>query len=265
MSRQELLLGTAPSGIGGDTPRSANIKINAMTLELYNKQAALGTASTKVAQTAYKAKTGEVLVADFNGLGMMAILEGTIYATGVPTDLFGTGDCSGYCSGGALGIPGTTSSTTGILYSRMHWASTAGGLGNMQEWISGPLRYTRTPASAGAWAPWQQSGAQLVGPIAQSVVERGSNANGEYMRLIDGTQFCWCVSTGYTANAAKEGTFPMTFLSAATTVVTVSVTPSGTVDLNFTAWPSAAGKWSFISSMGNAQNQIKIMAIGRWK
>jgi hypothetical protein len=39
MARQNIELGTAPSGVGGDTPRSANIKINANFSELYNAPA----------------------------------------------------------------------------------------------------------------------------------------------------------------------------------------------------------------------------------
>ena len=35
MARQEIILGTPPTGIGGDTPRVASSKINAMTGELY--------------------------------------------------------------------------------------------------------------------------------------------------------------------------------------------------------------------------------------
>jgi hypothetical protein len=35
MARQEIILGTPPTGLGGDTPRVASAKINAMTLELY--------------------------------------------------------------------------------------------------------------------------------------------------------------------------------------------------------------------------------------
>lgn len=35
MARQEIILGTAPTGLGGDPPRAASTKINAMTQELY--------------------------------------------------------------------------------------------------------------------------------------------------------------------------------------------------------------------------------------
>jgi len=39
MARQEIDIGTRPTGAGGDTPRSAMIKINAMTDELYRGDA----------------------------------------------------------------------------------------------------------------------------------------------------------------------------------------------------------------------------------
>lgn len=37
MARQEIILGAAPTGFGGDPPRTASSKINAMTTEIYNK------------------------------------------------------------------------------------------------------------------------------------------------------------------------------------------------------------------------------------
>lgn len=269
MARQEIILGTPPAGLGGDPPRTASMKINAMTQELYDKHAALGTASVRAAQTTSKAYSGELLRADLNGIGMMSVLEGTVYVNGVPADLFGTGDCSGFCSGGACGVPGMNAGNYGVLSSRMHWSDTAGGSGNMQEWSSGAVKYTRVPASAGAWSPWQLAGAQLVGPMGaglfQSVIERGSNANGEYVRFIDGTQMCWLVATGYTANVSKSGLFPMAFASAATTTVTCSVTPNGAYDWSHCIYPSGYNEWTFASTTGSAVNQIKIMAVGRWK
>ena len=42
MARQEIILGTPPNGLGGDPPRTASIKINAMTKELYEKVESLG-------------------------------------------------------------------------------------------------------------------------------------------------------------------------------------------------------------------------------
>lgn len=45
MARQEINIGTAPTGAGGDTTRSTAVKINAMTQELYARNTQLGTAS----------------------------------------------------------------------------------------------------------------------------------------------------------------------------------------------------------------------------
>lgn len=45
MARQEINLGTAPTGAGGDTTRTTGIKINSMTQELYARNSQLGTAS----------------------------------------------------------------------------------------------------------------------------------------------------------------------------------------------------------------------------
>lgn len=57
----------------------------------------------------------------------------------------------------------------------------------------------RSRTSAGAWTAWNTlfGRANLLGTVSQSagvptgaVVERGSNANGEYVRFADGTQIC---------------------------------------------------------------------------
>ncbi|MBI6911029.1 hypothetical protein [Pseudomonas palleroniana] len=53
MARQEINLGTAPAGVGGDTTRSTGVKINAMTQEVYT---ALGAPSGPI--TPATARTG---------------------------------------------------------------------------------------------------------------------------------------------------------------------------------------------------------------
>ena len=45
MARQEIILGTPPTGLGGDPPRVASMKINVMTQELYERNAKLGSAA----------------------------------------------------------------------------------------------------------------------------------------------------------------------------------------------------------------------------
>ena len=45
MAWQEIILGTPPTGLGGDPPRVASKKINFMTRELYDKSASLKSAA----------------------------------------------------------------------------------------------------------------------------------------------------------------------------------------------------------------------------
>lgn len=61
---------------------------------------------------------------------------------------------------------------------------------------AGAARLILRAFSGGVWGPWQQINATL-GPVAQSAgvptgaaMERGSNANGSFLRLADGTQIC---------------------------------------------------------------------------
>jgi len=61
MSRQEINLGALPSGLGGDTPRSANMKINAMTAELYARDSSLGSAANLGTSNDQKPVPGQVL------------------------------------------------------------------------------------------------------------------------------------------------------------------------------------------------------------
>ncbi len=62
MARQEINIGTAPTGVGGDTTRSTAVKINAMTTELYARNAQLGTASNATLTTSSDdATVGRVL------------------------------------------------------------------------------------------------------------------------------------------------------------------------------------------------------------
>ena len=63
---------------------------------------------------------------------------------------------------------------------------------------------------------------EIVGTVAQSggvptgaIIQRGSNANGEFVRYADGTQICWCDVTEYTTNAGAliVRNYPASFTS----------------------------------------------------
>lgn len=83
MARQEIILGTPPTGLGGDTPRVANSKINAMTSELYQ---GIGTPTSPLPVS--KGGTGGSTKAAAQvalGLGTAATLNTGRSAGNVPT------------------------------------------------------------------------------------------------------------------------------------------------------------------------------------
>ncbi|MDQ0703729.1 hypothetical protein QF043_002521 [Pseudomonas sp. W3I7] len=74
MARQDINLGTAPTGVGGDTTRSTGVKINAMMTELYARQALLGTASNAALTVGTTDVTaGRVLKVGDYGFGIMPV------------------------------------------------------------------------------------------------------------------------------------------------------------------------------------------------
>jgi len=151
MARQEIILGTPPTGLGGDPPRVASIKINAMTLELYEKVSKLGAAALA--------------------------------------------DIVGAMSSGAI-------------------------------------------------------------------IERGSNANGEYTKWADGTMIAWFRFTGYSANTNHDKSFPVSF--STTPAVVAGVQPSAAFDTTWMVWATGPAGYGFRSTI-SAQNIVCIQAVGRWK
>lgn len=182
MPRQEIILGTPPTGLGGDPPRVASMKINAMTLELYDKTNNLGSVASENV---------------------------------VPVEKGGTGGITQAAARTGLGLKG---------------ASIVDVIGTMT------------------------SGA---------IIERGSNANGEFTRFADGTQICTAMSVGYTANTVKFGSFPIAFASNPS--VSASVYPAAGYDSTWSIWVNDPGGWVFASTLTASSNRIIITAIGRWK
>ena len=63
--------------------------------------------------------------------------------------------------------------------------------------------YVRSLGSGEIWSPWREiyTQANILGTVSQSggvptdaIIQRGSNANGEFVRFADGTQICWVLS-----------------------------------------------------------------------
>lgn len=123
--------------------------------------------------------------------------------------------------------------------------------------------------------------ANLLGTVSQSagvptgaVVERGSNANGEYVRFADGTQICThtatfsatATATGslFTTAAADDWTYPIAFVAGSSPTVTGTVL-SSTRWINCTAASATLASFRQFNSVTAAGTvSVRLLAIGRW-
>ena len=117
---------------------------------------------------------------------------------------------------------------------------------------SAPMVFTRINNS-GTWTPWREIYHQgsILGTVSQSggiptgaIIERGSNANGEYVRFANGTQICTRIETrsadGSTADSGyRSWTFPAAFATA-----------------------SVATSFSVSSSAGSSRRMVNLFMIG---
>lgn len=137
----------------------------------------------------------------------------------------------------------------------------------------------------GAWHDWQQVATSdhytgdLSDPHYKPIFERGTNANGDYTRLADGTQVCWhSVTLNFDTDPQLQGgwTFPAAFAQAAQVFASidysslsaaqaeaVSAVATDTANANSAQFRliRAAGQANYVS--GDTVT-ISVMAIGRW-
>lgn len=115
-----------------------------------------------------------------------------------------------------------------------------------------------------------------------AVIERGQNANGEYVRLADGTQICTqALSIGYYSGSTLSGswTYPASFASSAGLVVSgmINMTASSIqpgrdelagCDTNSPGTTGVDFRLARISGMTNFDPAdtlaINAIAVGRW-
>ena len=143
-----------------------------------------------------------------------------------------------------------------------------------------------TSANAAADAIGAFRRGTLLGTVSQSsgvptgaVIERGSNANGEYVRWADGTQICSARYTGtgqitqalgslFTSPSNESWTFPAAFAGAypAESGKCSAIIPYGWLALGSTASQSlTAMSYRVIAVSSSAlAPQVSLVAIGRW-
>jgi hypothetical protein len=189
---------------------------------------------------------------------------------------------SNYVNGPLLS--GAASPYSGALEVRRRSGSLAGIWQTLRLATRTWERYSGT-TDGSTWLDWGVIDSATVGTVANNagqpsgaIIERGSNANGEYVRYADGTQMCWkpsaFVATSFespTGNVfANAGgnllwTYPIAFYSSSTTVGTV-VSVATVTRWGITISASASSMQGRILSTVSqpAAGSADGFAIGRW-
>lgn len=138
--------------------------------------------------------------------------------------------------------------------------------------------------SGGAWQAWDKVYSQqnILGTVTESggvptgaLIERGSNANGEYVRFSDGTLFCWheftadvAISTalmGGFRSPDMDWTFPATFTAApVASALPVSFASFGVSSRTYGSATAAVFNLTAVTSQSSETRRIRCSAIGRW-
>lgn len=146
----------------------------------------------------------------------------------------------------------------------------------------GPASKFRRSRGASGWTPWTMEFDRysILGTVSQSggvptgaVIERGSNANGQYVRFADGTQICWhtvsftdiATAAGaiYSSASDTNWTFPAVF-SAVPDVKANSKTSSVEWAGVFCGTTTVAAIRGFRATSTSGSKSFGVFAIGRW-
>ncbi|MFN6979213.1 MAG: hypothetical protein ACK4OP_13875 [Gemmobacter sp.] len=177
-----------------------------------------------------------------------------------------------------VGHPTTDAFNLGVLVARIGGVETGGGGGHCvftfrhtSNVSNQRIRYGSRATNTGAlaWVELMHNG-RLLGTVSQSaglptgtVFERGSNANGAYVRFADGTQICTRTLTA-SASAAVTWTFPAAFAAAPVVNGNAVVTVLAAVCLD--SAPTATSVSLSVRDKADARraDSVHLTAIGRW-
>ena len=132
--------------------------------------------------------------------------------------------------------------------------------------------------SAGTLGSSVVGGNMAVGTVSESsgtptgdIIQKGSNANGEYVRYADGTQICWITSIMSNSSSDVNWAFPISFKANSLNNIFGIVNDSdrmvslcqnfstSTASVNFRAWGMRDNNYTFRSGAN-----CMLCVIGRW-
>jgi len=242
---------------------------------------------TAVTQSATDATAGRLLTVGAFGLGVVGSIT-TLAALDIttnPTGQYRTIDTTTGTFPSGVSVFGYL---TIIRYDSANIAQTYTPVGSVTGANS---RYTRTyNNSTSSWLPWRQvyNQGNILGTVSQTagvptgaIIERGSNANGEYVRWADGTQICTKNLTGQGPISTTVGTalFQSSNIVIGTMASTFIAAPNRHVGSHAAAgvqhsWASgvdaptttAGGQVILLSAATSAATDFVVTAtfVGRW-
>lgn len=207
MALQSIGLGVAPSGAGGDAARTAFEKINAN----FSNPAH---AASKLVQTSPTDTTAGALMAvgafGWNGGAAIAVLNTTDADTLLTPGLYLFGS-------NGVNLP------TPAMYPFVWVFAAKDGASPATKQVAYSVTNNRIATRTrfnGTWSSWREVYSQetILGTVSQSggvptgaIIERGSNANGEYIKWADGTLECWqrSVTVECVADVDLDVTWPL--------------------------------------------------------
>ncbi|MBN2628948.1 MAG: hypothetical protein JXR75_00245 [Rhodobacteraceae bacterium] len=132
--------------------------------------------------------------------------------------------------------------------------------------------YIRKSMAAASWGPWRMlyDSKSILGAVSQAagvptgaVIERGSNANGNYVRLADGTQWCFR-SMVASASAATSWVFPAAFAAVPVIKGTAVATVLSGVCLDANPTTTAASFSARDTANARRGDTCHLVALGSW-
>ena len=241
---------------------------------------------TAVQASATDATAGRVMLNGAHGLGATAVTLVTDYDALIVTGFYRNAAV-------ATGAP-----TTGLYYSVLHIAHASDGTAASQLALrsggvtSNDMWLRRK--SGGAWSTWAKvfHSENLLGTVSQTagvptgaVIERGANANGEYVKFADGTLICTTSGRTLAYSTADlvtyTWTFPAPFVAGSYPVVSAALSPlpadyTGLSRRDLCAFGQSAGIAGSVASFtrpsgatrafttGDTAANVRLVATGRW-
>lgn len=207
------------------------------------------------------------------------------YGVGAVNNVIDTADMNVVTAGGLRRFsPTTTNLPSGAQYggvldlmyekSTENWAQLLVSMASPRAWIRSRIN-NAAPSNAELYTRLNILGttSQTSGVPTGAIIERGSNANGQYIRFADGTQICWGVvnvsSTNPGANGLGAVTYPVAFATGDVPIPNAHAEPSGNWDhYGFIGTNTSlnTGFYGFVRNGGTGAQTFAMRwsAVGRW-